>query len=318
MNVILITPAARLAKNGNRTTAVRWARILRELGHRVRVDMDWDGKPADMMVAIHAWRSAEPALRFRERYPDRPLIVLLSGTDIYRFQKSHPGVTRRSMVIADALACLHDEVHRSIPSEFGHKLYVVHQSAPPLPQPRKPSTRQFDICVVGHLREEKDPLRTAYAVRHLPAGSKIRVIHLGKAHTPDWARKAEAEMARNPRYRWLGEVSGWRVRREFVKTRAMVLSSVMEGGANVVSEAVAAGVPVIASDIEGSVGLLGADYEGYYPVQDTEGLRQVLLRAENEPAFLKRLQQQCAAKRHLFTPERETAEWRALLDAVGV
>ncbi|MBL22706.1 MAG: TIGR04348 family glycosyltransferase [Rhodospirillaceae bacterium] len=317
MNIILITPAARLAKNGNRTTAVRWARILRDLGHRVRVDVDWDGKPADLMVAIHAWRSAEAALRFRERYPDRPLIVLLSGTDIYRFQESHPEVTRQSMEIADALACLHGQVHRSIPKEFASKVHVVHQSAPPLPQPRRPSQRHLDICVIGHLREEKDPLRTAYAVRDLPADSNIRVIHLGKAHTPDWAEKAEAEMARNDRYHWLGEVPGWRVRREFVKTHAMVLSSVMEGGANVISEAVAAGVPVLASDIEGSVGLLGEDYGGYYPVKNTGALQRLLLRAENEPGFLVGLGKQGAAKRHLFTPERETAEWKSLLEVVG-
>jgi len=316
MKIILITPAAKLAKNGNRTTAVRWARILRELGHQVRVDVEWDGRPADMMVAIHAWRSAPSALQFRERYPDRPLIVLLAGTDIYRLLKSHPQETRRSMEVADALACLHEQVHRSIPAEFAAKLHVVHQSAPPLTTVRKPSVRHFDICVVGHLREEKDSLRTALALREVPPESKIRAIHLGKAHSADWADKANEEMARNPRYHWLGEVPGWRVRREFAKTHLMVLSSVMEGGANVISEAVAAGVPVIASDIEGSVGLLGESYEGYYPVEDTDALRAILLRAESDPGFLKRLEQQCAAKRSLFTPKREAAEWQSLLDAV--
>ncbi|MDA0655835.1 MAG: selenoneine biosynthesis selenosugar synthase SenB [Proteobacteria bacterium] len=316
MNIILITPAARLAKNGNRTTAVRWARILRELGHRVRVDVEWDGRAADLMVAIHAWRSADSALRFRERYPVRPLIVLLAGTDIYRFQKSHRQATHRSMEIADALACLHELVHRAIPAKFAAKLHVVHQSAPPLTAPRKPSMRHFDICVVGHLREEKDSLRTAFAVRNLPAESKIRVLHLGKAHNQDWADKARREMATNARYHWLGEVPGWRVRREFAKTHLMVLSSVMEGGANVISEAVAAGVPVIASDIEGSVGLLGEDYAGYYPVENTDALRAMLLRAESDASFVERLGDQCAAKRPLFTPERETAEWRALLESL--
>ena len=125
-------------------------------------------------------------------------------------------------------------------------------------------------------------------MRDLPPESRLRVIHLGKAHTDAWADEAMAETIRNRRYIWRGEVAGWGVRREFVKTHAMVLSSRMEGGANVISEAVAAGVPVIASDIHGSVGLLGRDYPGFFPVGDTAALRAVLLKAENDPAFPRR------------------------------
>ena len=188
MKIILITPAAKLAKNGNRTTAIRWARILRKLGHQVEVDVEWDGRPADMMVAIHAWHSAQSALQFREHYPKRPLIVLLAGTDIYRFQKSHPKKTYRCMEIADGCT-LHGQVYRSIPAEFISKLHVIASVRIVMSIARKPSVRHFDICVVGHLREEKDPLRTAMAVRNLPPDSKIRVIHLGKAHSADWADK---------------------------------------------------------------------------------------------------------------------------------
>jgi hypothetical protein len=61
---------------------LRWRRILRELGHDVRVADAYDGSPTDLMIALHAWRSAESIHRFRALYPDRPLIVALSGTDI--------------------------------------------------------------------------------------------------------------------------------------------------------------------------------------------------------------------------------------------
>lgn len=316
MKVILVTPARKSARAGNRTTAVRWARQLRDLGHRVKVQYEWDGAGADLMVALHAWRSADSIVRFRERFPDRPLVVALTGTDIYRFQNSHPEVTRRSMALADALTCLHDLVHEAIPAEFGGKLHVIHQSAPPLGRPRAPAKRSFDICVLGHLRDEKDSLRAAYAIRDLPADSRLRLLHFGKAHNADWERKARAEMARNPRYLWRGEVPGWRVRREFGKTHLMVLSSVMEGGANVISEAVVAEVPIIASEIHGTVGLLGPDYPGYYPPKDTKALRALLLRAEREPGFVQELAAHGAARRHLFTAERETAAWQAVLDAV--
>lgn len=288
--------------------------MLRSLGHRVRVDVDYNGEDADLMVALHAWRSAGAIETFRERHPERPLIVALTGTDIYRFQSSDPAITWRSMELADALVCLHDLVHQAIPERFAGKLHVIYQSAPPLSRPREPSRRFFDVCVIGHLREEKDPLRAAFAVRDLPASSRIRVIHLGKAHDSDWASQAEREMERNPRYVWRGEVPGWAVRKVFVKARLMVLSSIMEGGANVISEATVAGVPVIASDIPGSIGLLGNDYPGYYPVGDTAALSALLRRAEAEPEFLADLTRHCATRALLFSPEAECERWRKLLE----
>mgnify|MGYP001819028644 CR=1 FL=1 len=313
MNISLITPAKKQSRAGNRTTAERWARIFRGLRHRVAVSVDYEGEPADLMVALHAWRSAASIQVFRTRYPDRPLLLALTGTDIYRFLASDPETTLRSMETADALVGLHDRVGEAIPERFGDRLEVIHQSALPLSQARSPSRRHFDICVIGHLRDEKDPLRTALAARDLPAASRLRVIHLGKAHDQDWAARARAEMARNPRYLWRGDVPGWVVRKEFVKTRLMVLSSVMEGGANVISEAVVAGVPVVASDIPGSVGLLGEDYPGYYPVDDTAALTALLSRAETDPCLLDQLTEACAARAPLFTPERERERWCSLL-----
>ena len=313
MKISLITPAHKQSRSGNRTTAVRWARILKDLGHRVDIALDYDDAPADAMVALHAWRSASSIARFSELHPDRPLIVALTGTDIYRFIDSHKSVTLGSIALADRLVALHDLAGEAIPAKYRAKLHIVYQSALPLPRGRAPVSRHFDVCVIGHLRDEKDSMRTAYAARLLPESSKIRVSHLGRAHDQSWASKARAEMARNPRYRWRGEVPGWAVRRAFASTRLMVLSSKMEGGANVISEAVVAGVPVIASRIPGSVGLLGADYPGYYPVGDAIALARVLRRAEVDAGFLASLARACKARAPLFTPKREVAAWRKLL-----
>jgi putative glycosyltransferase (TIGR04348 family) len=316
MKISLITPANKQSLSGNRTTAVRWARILRDLGHRVDIALDYDGAPADAMVALHAWRSASSIARFHDLHPDRPLIVALTGTDIYRFIESHKSVTLRSIALADRLVALHDLAGAAIPAKYRAKLHIIYQSALPLPRARTPVRRYFDVCVIGHLRDEKDSMRTAYAARLLPKSSKIRVSHLGRAHDESWAEKARAEMARNPRYRWRGEVPGWAVRRAFAGTRLMVLSSKMEGGANVISEAVVAGVPVIASRIPGSVGLLGADYPGYYPVGDTRALARVLRRAEEDAAFLKSLAKACKARAPLFAPKRERDGWAKLLKSL--
>ncbi|NQU62163.1 MAG: TIGR04348 family glycosyltransferase [Rhodospirillales bacterium] len=317
MKISLITPAKKQAKNGNRTTAIRWARFLREAGHHVYIDVDYGGEAVDLMIAIHAWRSATAIVRYRERFPDRPLVVCLSGTDVNTFLKSHPETTLRSMQMADSLICLHGLIGEALPAPFRKKLHVVHQSALPLPGPRRPAKRNFDVCVIGHLRDEKDPFRTALAVKRLPPESLIRVIHLGKAHTPDFANQAAAEMAANPRYRWLGEVPGWRVRRELAKTRLMVISSNQEGGANIVSEAIVAGVPVIASDIIGNRGLLGRDYPGYYPVGDEAALARLLERAETEPAFLDTLERHGRKLRPLFRPSHEKAALKQIVNSVA-
>lgn len=312
MRIRLITPAPPRSRAGNRATAARWAAILRALGHRVDVSVDYAGEPADLMVALHAWRSAAAIARFSDLRPGRPLVVALTGTDAYRFIHSDPAPTLRSIALAHRLVGLHDLIGETVPPEHRGKVRVIYQSARPIAQ-RSPVTSSFRVCVAGHLREEKDPLRPAYAVRDLPAGSRLRVEHYGGAHTPEWAALARAEMAANPRYRWHGEIPQGRLRRVYAGAHLLALPSRMEGGANVVSEAVVAGLPVVASRIDGSVGLLGADYPGYFPVEDTAALRELLLRAEAEPAFYAELQARCAARRPLFTPERERAAWASLL-----
>jgi len=315
MRIRLITPAPPRSRAGNRATAARWAAILRGLGHRVDVSMDYAGEPADLMVALHAWRSADAIARFAERYPGRPLVVALTGTDAYRFIHSHPEPTLRSVALADRLVGLHDLIGETVPPEHRAKVRVIYQSARPIAR-RAPVKGAFRVCVAGHLREEKDPLRPAYAVRDLPRGSRLRVEHYGGAHTPDWAAAAEAEMAVNRRYRWHGEIAHGRLRRVYASAHLLALPSRMEGGANVISEAVVAGLPVVASRIDGSVGLLGADYPGYYPVEDAAALRALLVQAESDRAFYESLEAGCAARRSLFTPERERAGWAALLQEV--
>ena len=139
--------------------------------------------------------------------------------------------------------------------------------------------------MIGYLRAEKDPFRTALAARLLPDASRVRVTHVGKARGEEFAEQARTHTEDNPRYRWLGELPRWRVRRLLSRARLLVQSSIMEGGANAVSEALAAGVPVIASDVPGNVGVLGQDYPGYYPVGDEEALARLLERAEAEAGF---------------------------------
>ena len=317
MEINLITPAKKQSRNGNRTSAIRWAGFLRENGHRVEIKTQYDSSPCDLMIALHAWRAAPAINLYRLRYPHGPLVVALGGTDVNTFLESEPEVTLSSMEQADALVCLHDQIGEKLPDHLLERLHIICQSAKPLASPRKPSMRYFDICVIGHLRQEKDPLRAALAARLLPKTSSIRLLHLGKAHNDDWARIAIKEQLENPRYQWLGDVPGWRVRREFAKTQLMALTSNQEGGANVISEAIVAEVPIIASNIPGNTGLLGIDYPGLYPLGDEHALAEMFMQAENDPAFLKRLEKACKALRPKFLPKRESDKWNDLITSVA-
>src|SRR2546427_5766308 len=314
MKIVVITPTRSSSRSGNQTTGTRWTRILRELGHRVHTASRYNGASADLMIAIHAWRSSASIRKFRELYPDRPLIVALSGTDVYDYINRAPSRTLGSLACADRLVALQELVRRRVPARFQAKVRVVHQSAAPLRRARRGPTRRFDVAVIGHLREVKDPFRAAKAARRLPASSRIRIVHLGAAETPRWAATAKAEMAANPRYVWGGDRPRAEVRRLLGRARAMVLSSLSEGGANVMSEAVAARVPVLATRIDGSIGLLGRDYPGYFPIGDTEALARLLHRIETDAAFLERLQRAIARRAHLFRPAREKAAWKKLID----
>ncbi|WP_372614207.1 selenoneine biosynthesis selenosugar synthase SenB [Halomonas sp.] len=322
--IALITPAGRQSRAGNRATATRWARFLGELGCRVRVTQHFSelaasARDVDLMIALHAWRSHDSIRDFREAFPEHPLILALTGTDLYRFQHSHVETVMDSLRRADALIGLHDRVKDDLPKRFHARLHIVVQSALPLPPGAPgPGRRYFDVLVVGHLREEKDSLRAALAVRDLPEESRLRVIQLGGAHSDGWARAAREEMARNPRYQWLGDLAHWRVRQWMARARLMVISSHMEGGANVVSEACVAGLPVIASEIPGNRGLLGDDYPGVFPVGDTGALRSLLLQAERSPAFLDDLRQRVNALAPRCRPEAEREALARVLEACKI
>lgn len=313
MRIRLVTPAPLRSRAGNRTTAMRWRAILCSLGHRVDVSTAYNAQDADLMIALHAWRSANAATAFAERFPDRPLLVALTGTDIYRYIHTHPRQTLRSILLADQLIGLHELVAEALPHDQRAKVRVIYQSAKPVGI-RQPYRRFFHVSVIGHLRDEKDPLRPAMAARLLAADSRVRIHQYGKAMDQNWADQATSEMQKNPGYRWHGEIPKRRLRQVYRRTHLLVLPSRMEGGANVISEAVVAGVPVIASNIPGSIGLLGANYPGYFPMADERSLAILLQRAESDRDFYVLLEEHCHALRDRFSPAHETHAWATLIE----
>ncbi|MGH7857663.1 MAG: glycosyltransferase, partial [Candidatus Binatia bacterium] len=233
-------------------------------------------------------------------------------TDVYRDIHRDPRA-RAILGRAWRIIVLQPLARDELPRRLRSRVRVIYQSAPPPHRRRRHAGGTFDVCVIGHLRPEKDPLRAAMAVRRLPESSRIRVLHAGKAMSSGIGRRARRETARNPRYRWLGEIRPGEARALLARSRLMVLSSRMEGGANVVSEALAARVPILASRIAGSEGLLGPAYPGFFPVGATRELAALLSRAEKDALFLAGLARACARRAWITSVRREKESWRRLL-----
>ena len=249
--------------------------------------------------------------RTHERHPETRIVVALTGTDLYRDIHTDASA-RRSLDLADHLLVLHDGAAVELPRRLRAKVRVVPQSAPAIRR-LPPLRRHFEVAVVGHLRPEKDPLRSAHAARILDNPTQVRIVHAGAALSPRMRDQTRAEMRSNPRYRWLGELPAWKARRLIARARVLCITSQMEGGANVLSEAIAAGTPVLASRIPAMRAILGRDYPGLFPYGDTRALAALLRRAEDDPRFLAALRHRCLAVRPRLSPAHERAALRSLI-----
>ena len=311
MRIALITPYGREHRNGNWHTAARWARFLREAGHTVRVQVEWDGRPADLMLALHARRSFASIRAFAEKYPSRPLLVTLTGTDLYR-DIHEDADAQQALEWAHRIIVLQERGIDELAPHLAAETRVIYQSAPDIARmPERPNV--FDVLVIGHLREEKDPFRAALASAYLPEHSEIQITHLGGALSEAMAETAELAQSKLPRWRWAGTVPHKTVLKRLSRAHLLVISSVMEGGANVICEALAADVPVLASRVPGNVGMLGEDYPGYFPVGDEQQLARLLIMAEDDPDFYADLLRQSRARRGLMRPEQEASRLRQVV-----
>jgi putative glycosyltransferase (TIGR04348 family) len=324
-HIVIISPALANANNGNWQTAQRWSTFLSTRHHTRIVDSRDPAlaeacAAADVVIALHARRSAGAIAQAAGLHPRPAIVLVLTGTDLYRDIHTDADA-RAALLAADNLVLLQPAGLSELDRGCRDRATVIYQSAPALPPHVASDTeRFFDICMIGHLRAEKDPACFFGAARLLASASlpqpPVRLTHVGAALDNAVGDQARATAAQCPNYRWLGNLDHDCARQVLRRSRAMVIASRMEGGANVIIEAVTCGVPVLASDISGNRGMLGEDYAGYFPAGDSAALAALVCRTAREPHFLQLLRAQCAARALLFTPEREQASVLRLIDNV--
>jgi len=315
--VLIISPAAADANNGNWQTAWRWSQMLRP-AFDVTIAQAWNGSPFDVMLALHARRSAESIARWARAKgameDAEGLGVVLTGTDLYRDIQSDASA-QASLRYAHQLVVLQECGAEALPVALRAKTRVIFQSTATqdvLPK----STEQLRVLMVGHLRDEKLPQTLFEAARLLKGQSDILIDHIGDALDPALGAQARACMLECQNYRWLGGMAHADTLQKIAQAHVLVHTSRMEGGAHVILEAVCSGTPVLASNIPGNVGMLGAGYAGYFALGDAAGLANLLLRCRasmhDASGLYARLCGQCTFRAPLFSPTTEQAAVLAL------
>lgn len=302
--IVIVSPALARENNGNWQTARRWQRLLSP--HRVRIVQQWPDAQAagdEVMLALHARRSAASVLAWHSRHGQRGLGLVLTGTDLYR-DIAHDPTAQRSLALARSLVVLQTLGVQALPTAHQNKARVIFQSTGTR-QTLTKTTRHLRALMVGHLREEKDPLTLMAAARLLPEGAGVRIDHIGAALDPALGQAAQATQAQCPHYRWLGPLGHASTLQRIQRAHLLVHCSRMEGGAHVLMEAICSGTPVLASRIDGNVGLLGADYPGLFEPGDAQGLARALLALREDSTRLSGLARACALRAPLFAAQNE-------------
>ncbi len=304
--ILLVTPYLADANNGNWRTARRWQQLLQP-HYRVKIvdaiNTTNVATHPDVIIALHARRSYAAIVTAKKNFPNAPLIVVLTGTDLYR-DIADSADAQHSLVLADALIVLQEDAIQYVPTAMRQKTHIVFQSAKSL-IPAKKSKSTLNCVVVGHLRAEKSPETIFAAATLLAANSQIHITHIGDALDDSLAKQAARLTATLNNYRWLGALPHGLTRAAIKRAHLLIHPSIMEGGANVIVEAITAGTSVIASKMSGNIGMLGADYAGYFPVGDAAALAALLQRLSIKPNLFARLNTACLARKTLFTPDEE-------------
>lgn len=308
LRVVIVSPALADANNGNWQTARRWKSLLAP--QTVRIVRSWPDAQAaqdDIMLALHARRSAPAVQAWFDQRGSKGLGLVLTGTDLYR-DIQHDAAAQAALTQARSLVVLQSQGLQALPQPLHGKTRIILASGRSR-QTLTKTTRHLRVVMVGHLRDEKDPLTLMGAARLLRAQPDIFIDHIGQALDPALAQAARETQAQCPRYRWLGGLPHAATLQRIQRAHLLVHTSRMEGGAHVLMEALRSGTPVLASRIDGNLGMLGDNYPGMFEVGDAPALVDLLQQCRSDQhtvdGLLSHLSALCAERATLFEPQAE-------------
>lgn len=331
MKILVCTPIAPGSHQGNDITAQRCVTFFNALGHSavsILLDdlRDVELEKSDLLITLHATRSRNLIQKCKANFPKIKIGLIVTGTDINRdyptpvHEQAHQSVVE-SLRLADfvvwlqpeGLKLLAESLHRLVEA----KSHVVFQSAERVKRTKistgSSDEETFEICVVGHLRYEKDPFRAVYAAKLLPPESKIRIVLIGKSLSEQYESKAVELLRSNSRFEWIRGLPHDEALARIANASLLVLSSRSEGGAIVISEAIMNDVPILATKISSVLGQLGESYPGLFPVEDTIALSKLMMRCESDLTFMNELKLHLRGLQERFSPGSELNAWRAIL-----
>ena len=280
-------------------------------GYRTGIQTAWQGEACDVLIALHAKRSAASIAAFAAAQPRRPCILVLTGTDLYRDIQTD-AAAKTSLQLATHIVVLQEQGVHELSAALQKKVTVIYQSARRLKPVAAPANR-LRVINVGHLRAEKDPLTYLRAAARLSQRHDIQFELIGNALEPGFDAAARHTMTSNPQFRWLGALPHAATRQRIRHAQLLVNTSRMEGGAHVILEAAQSGCAVMASNVPGNVGMLGAGHAGLFELGDDAGLAAMITRCRDDLSFFQTLRDQTEARAHLFEPQEEQRRLRHLI-----
>ena len=317
----MVCPATDAQNNGNWRTAERWKNLLsKKLDVSIHLEVDRATlAAADLMIALHARRSAFAIQNWRQLTPNKPLIVVLTGTDLYRDIHDNSDA-QKSLALADRLVVLQELGITSLPKEYQAKTRCIFQSTRAW-KPAIKSHKKLRVLMVGHLREEKSPQTFLDAARGMVEHKDIQFDLIGSVLDTSLLEKAQSLNSCAANFHYLGALPHPQTRRRIRDAHLLIHPSKMEGGAHVIMEAMCSGTPVLASNIAGNQGMLGQDYQGYFDWGPVDQLMNLIMRCRKTQShelqadrFLTQLTRQCDARANLFSPEHEQHSLMELLN----
>lgn len=309
---VVLDPSPPGVHGGNRVTALRWARVLRGEGWRVRVRGTWDAEPAELLVVLHALKGAASVRRWRERRGDAPLVVALTGTDFEAGADRTAALA--SLRSADAVVVLFEGAGGALRAALDRPVHVVPQSFRGCDEPPPPVEAGVVLALLANLRPVKDPLLAPRALALRPSLAGVRLDVAGSVLDEASGAAMQAAAEHDERVRWLGPLRRREALAVLTRSHALLCTSRHEGGAGAVGEALAFGRAVLSTDLPACRALLGADHPGLFPVGDAEALAWRIERFVADAGYRDRLTAASRARADRVSPARERAAWRALLD----